>query len=317
MTVGSFAHRLSMLFQSEATDKAPLPDQRPSKLLKEEVNVDEELGSSEPLLTTQPPPNFGSMAEHANLLSTPVKPSLQNLSDLSPFMLLGEPQVEVEVETEADVTVEEAEEARETPVHKRLSMSLITCLEGAVPSQIFADVHHECPLPSVDVEPLWDGTDHSYALPSVTSDPECPLTPVQHSTPTVSDVALVTASPEEPVQITSSVEAKPPVPEKSPMPSTTVTPVQSSPAPSPAPSQEQPQLSTGIRCPTFDTKSPSQLVFKPQWLGKGFGTSGLKARGLQARRGKGGSSPLAVRVAVKNIANENKGQSSKLKQKGA
>ncbi|XP_071372753.1 cell division cycle-associated protein 3 [Centroberyx affinis] len=316
-TVGSFARRLGMLFHGEVEDKAPAPPHGHLNLnVEEEVVVDEELGSGEPLLISQPSQTFGSLAEHANLLSTPLLPRLQSMGDLSPFVHLEEAQVEVE--TEADLTLEEAEEARESPLHKRLSMSLITCHEGAAPSQIFAEVHHDStssPVSSVEVEPLGDGTDHCYALPSINSDPECPMTPVQPSVPTVTDVALVPASSEQPedaVQMPSSVETQELAVQDSPAPTT----LEPATVPSPVLRQERPQPSTGIRCPTFDSKSPSQVVFKPQWLGKGFGATGLRARGVQARGGKGGSSPLAVRVAVKNITNENKGQSAKLKQKG-
>ncbi|XP_041961898.1 cell division cycle-associated protein 3 [Alosa sapidissima] len=72
------------------------------------------------------------------------------------------------------------------------------------------------------------------------------------------------------------------------------------------------QAQEGIRCPTFDTKSPSQVVFKPQWLGVGFGATGVKPRGLQGR-GKGSSSPLASR---KPADSENQGLSVKPKQRG-
>ncbi|KAM4600645.1 cell division cycle-associated protein 3 [Polymixia lowei] len=323
VTVGSFARRLGMLFHSEVADKATAAPHRHSKLsnlnVEEEIVVDAELGSSEPLLTPQPSQTLCPLAENANLLTSPVRPSSQSVGDSSPFVLLEEAQVEVEVGTEADLTVEEAEEASESPLHKRLSMSLITCHEGAAPSQVFAEVHHDSlssPVLDVDVELLGDETDHSYALPSVASDPESPLTPVQPSIPSVTDDALVPASPEQPeeaVQIPSSAKELAVPQEALVLPTPTTTPVLPS-VPSPVASQEQP--CTGIRCPTFDTKSPSQVVFKPQWLGKGFGATGLRARGVQANGGKRGSSPLAVRVAVKNIANENKGQSTKPKQKG-
>lgn len=320
-TVGSLARRLGLLFHSEI-EQAPLPSYRHSHLnVEEEASVDEELGSTEPLLT-QLPQTFGSLAEHANLLTTPVLSPLQNVGDSSPFVLLGDAQLEVEVETEADMTLEEAEEARESPLHKRLSMSLITCHEGAAAAQIFAEVHHDSPsspVPNVAVEPLGDETDHAYALPSVNSEPERPMTPVQVSVPTVTEAAQAPTSPEQPtdaVQMPSSVETQEVgVPKASPV---LLKPakIESPTVPSPVPAQEQKQPHTGIRCPTFDSKSPSQVVFKPQWLGKGFGTTGLRARGVQAHGRKGGSSPLAVRVAVKNITNENKGQSAKLKQKG-
>ncbi|KAM9385745.1 uncharacterized protein KZ484_007286 [Pholidichthys leucotaenia] len=181
--------------------------------------------------------------------------------------------------------IEEAEEVRESPLHKRLSMSLITCHEGATSTQVFAEVHRDnvsSPEAEVEEQQVKSGVDHLYALP-VTTEPSLSTDvdgfPVQTSS----------TRPEE--------TAKQPVSKSSP--------------PSESPSVNRPeqlQVSTGIRCPTFDPKSPSQMVFQPQWLGKGFGASGLKS--------KGGSSPLAVRVAMKNATNENKGLSGKLKQRG-
>ncbi|XP_070691492.1 cell division cycle-associated protein 3 [Pempheris klunzingeri] len=310
-TVGSFAHRLGMLFHNETEGKAPeVPQKCFNDAIEEEVFNGEELASSDPLLTPQPSCTIGSLAEHANLLATPVMPPLQSVGDSSPFVLLEEPQLEVEVETETDISLEEAEEARESPLHKRLSMSLITCHEGATSSHIF-EVHRDSassPVPNVEVEPLRSGVDHSYAVPSVTVEPESLAEPFL---PTDSDESPAQVSPaQEAEQLPSSGEAKELVKELS-------LPPASAPSEAPTgPSSEPPQPCTGIRCPTFDSKSPSQVVFKPQWLGKGFGATGLRARGVQKLSGKGGSSPLAVRVAVKNVSNENKGQSGKLKQKG-
>lgn len=245
-TVGSLARRLGLLFHSD-TQK------------DQETFRGEELPSTEPLLT--PPPTH---------LDTPV---LQNLSDWSPFVILEEPQVEVEVETEAEMILEES------PLHKRLSLSLITCHEGTT---VLAEVHHEGSAePTVEVEPLQDAVEHSYALPSISVEPESPEPSVEGSP----------AAPEEPEPEPASADATEPLKEPQPVPS------------------------TGIRCPTFDPRSPSQVVFKPQWLGKGFGAPGVRARAVHA--GKRGSSPLAVRVAVKNVTNENKGHSGKAKQKGS
>ncbi|XP_068426400.1 cell division cycle-associated protein 3 [Clinocottus analis] len=305
-TVGSFARRLGMFLHNETQGKLNEAPQKCINDAVEEVVSEEaeELASTEPLLPPQPSHNFASLAEHTNL-ATPVQPPLKNVGDSSPFVLFDKPQYEVELETEADISLEEGEEARESPLHKRLSMSLITYHEGETSSQVFAVVHHDSassPVSGADVEPLEDGVDHSYAQPSVTGEPE---TPVEPSLSSESDGSPAQVSPaqsekEEP----SSEEIK--ELEESSLPST---PEQPS-----VPSPEKPQLSTGIRCPTFDPKSPSQVVFKPQWLGKGFGATGLRARGVQGR--KGGSSPLAVRMAVKKVTNENKRRSGKLKQKG-
>ncbi|XP_078108720.1 cell division cycle-associated protein 3 [Sander vitreus] len=293
-TVGSFAHRLSMLLHNETEGKVP---EAPQKLfndaVEEEVFQGEELASTEPLLTHQSSHTFGSLAEHAHLLATPVQPPRQSVGDSSPFVLLEKPQVEVDIETEANISLEEAEEAIESPLHKRLSMSLITCHEGATSSQIIVEVHNDStssPVPSVEVELLGDGVDHSYALPSVTVEPESPVEP---SLPNDLD-----GSPAQSEEAKKSSEETKELVEESSLPSP----------------PEQPQLSTGIRCPTFDSKSPSQVVFKPQWLGKGFGATKPSTRRVQA--GKGGSSPRAVHVAVKKVTIEINGQSGKLKQKG-
>lgn len=249
-TVGSLARRLGLLFHSE-TQK------------DQETFRGEELLSTEPLLTPQ-----------LTHLDTPV---LQNLSDSSPFMILEEPQVEVE--TEAEMILEKS------PLHKRLSLSLITCHEGTTSSTILAEVHHEGSAEStVEVEPLQDAVEHSYALPSLSVEPGSPEPSVEGSP----------APPEEPEP--ASADGTELLKEPQPAGSSTVP-------------------STGIRCPIFDPRSPSQVVFKPQWLGTGFGAPGARARAVHA--GKGGSSPLAVHVAIKNVTNENKGHSGKPKQKGS
>ncbi|CAB1456305.1 unnamed protein product [Pleuronectes platessa] len=283
--VGSFARRLGLLLHNEADGRVSEAPQKRFSKVEEEIFKPEELASTQPLVTPQSSEILSSLAEHADLLATPVPRPLQGACDSSPFVVLNQPQVEVELETEA--TLEEAEEARETPLHKRLSMSLITYHEGATSSQIFADVHQDCasPLPSVEVEPLSDGADHDYALPSSPAGPE----EADKPSPSEETKELVEACSLPP----ASVSSEP-------------TPV--------TPSPEQVQVCSGIRCPTFDPKSPSQVVFKPQWLGKGFGPSGLRVRAVKA--GKRGSSPLAVRLAVKNATKENKGLTGKLKQKG-
>lgn len=312
-TVGSFARRLGMIFHNESEDKVPQKCLS-ADAVEEETHKAEEPVSSDPLLPPQCSLTFSSLDEHANLLATSVPPPPQSLNGSSPFVLLDdEPQVELEIETEADISLEEAEEARETPLHKRLSMSLITYHEGAASSFVFAEVHNDnfsSPVCGEESQSLQDGVDHSYALPALISKPESAVEP---SLPIDSDVSPVTNPPTKP-------EAeKNPSPEQSKVsevsedlpPSSTLSQV--SPA---VPSPEESQHCTRIRCPTIDPRSPSQVVFKPQWLGKGFGGAGQRARGVQNHVGKGGSSPLAVRVAVKNATNENKGQSGKLKQKG-
>ncbi|KAK1894972.1 Cell division cycle-associated protein 3 [Dissostichus eleginoides] len=315
-TVGSFARRLGLLLHNESEGK--------------------------------PSHTYDSLAEHANLLVTP----LQSEGDLSPFVLLQNPK-EVELETETDLSLEEAEEARETPLHKRLSMSLITYHEGETSAQIFADVHCDgasSPRMSVDVETLEDNVDHTYDLPTITVEPETPVepsfaadseaSPAQETEETETkaqetdikaqeteeadikaqdtEEADIKAQETEEADInaqeteeTEETETKAQETEET----ETKAPVEESSSSSPPPAPEPPSVSrSGIRCPSFDAKSPSQVVFKPQWLGKGFGATGMRARRVHS--GKGGSSPLAVRVAMKNANSESKRLSGKLKQKG-
>lgn len=303
-TVGSFARRLGMIFHNETEDKAPKRFHKHTPDATEELSKDdEELPSTDPLLAPQPFQNLDPLADHVNPLHTPVIPPVHSEADLSPFMLLEQPQAEVELQTEADISLEEAEEAKESPLHNRLSMSLITCHEGAASSRVFAEVHRDgetSPEPGVDAEAVAEGVDHSYALPSISIDAEVP-----DRSPLPSDAEVAPAEDER----SAEVEEIPPREdpdhldgEEKPLPPTVCSPEQ--------------QISNHFRCPTFDPRSPSQVVFKPQWLGKGFGASGLRPKSVHGQCGKGGSSPLAVRVAVKNANNENKGQSGKRKQKG-
>ncbi|XP_077453744.1 cell division cycle-associated protein 3 [Stigmatopora argus] len=230
--VGNLARHLGMLFHTEVEGKVPR-EEHGDALRSEQPD------SADPLLTPPRSREFGSVSESADQNGEGAR---------SPFVPLDEPQVEVEIEAD-DVSLEEAEEAQESPVHKKLSMSLITCHEGAPAPRALAELHR-------DVEAPRDGVDHLYALPLVT--PEA--------------VGGSKDSPEA---------AK--------------------------------GLPAGPRRLTLSVKSPSQAVFKPQWLGKGFGSSGLRARAVQGT--KGGASPLAVAVAVKNVNNENKVNSGRKKQK--
>ncbi|XP_041722252.1 cell division cycle-associated protein 3-like [Coregonus clupeaformis] len=267
VTVGSFARRLGMLLHGDSVEiVAPTPFNTFPNLKVEEAAVVEGELGSKPLCSR------------------------------------GEAQIEVE----ADFTLEEAEEAKESSLHKRLSMSLITCHDSIAPSQTLAEVHYESPespLPDNAAAELHkDERDHAYALPSITSDPAQALTPMaEPPIPTVTELTEVTVATEMP-KAEEKVEVPTPVEE----------PPQCEPAAAPNHWGMVP-LGDGIRCPTFNTKSPSQMVFKPQWLGKGFGATGVRARG---RGGKGGSSfsPHSVQVGNKNTANENKGQSVKQKQ---
>lgn len=298
-TVGSFTRRLGMIFHNETEGKAPKFFQRPTSDAVEELSKDdEELTSTDPLLPPQPFQNLDHLADDAEI------PPVQSEADLSPFILVEQPQVEIELQTEADMSLEEAEEAKESPLHNRLSMSLITCHEGTTSSRIFAQVHCDgdsSPDPGVKAEEVVDGVDPSNARASISMDTEVP-----NESLLPSDAEVASAEDEQSVEVeqSASPEDSNHLHEEKPVP-----PIVCSP--------EKPKLSTHIRCPTFDPRSPSQVVFKPQWLGKGFGANGLRVKSVHGQCGKGGSSPLAVHVAVKNATNENKGQSGKQKQKGA
>lgn len=297
-TVGTFARRLGMLFHSEIDGQVA---ETPEQEQEGEAQVDP--SADEPLLSPQPSQTFSSLAEHTSLLDTPVLPSVHSSGDVSPFLLLAEPQLEVELETEADLSLEEAEEAKESPLNNRLSLSLITCHEGAMSSQVFADVHCDGSsflAPSAEEELQAEGVDHSYArpVPAVEAEPLVPQ-PTDECVPPAKASAVLTEGVKELAKEASSPSAA--------ASSETATVL----------AAQQPQPSTKIPCLKIDPKSPSQVVFKPQWLGNGFGTNKPRVKSVQqGQYGKGGSSPLAVRVAVKNLSNENKGQSGKRKQKG-
>lgn len=291
--VDSLARRLGILFHSEAGGEFTKPPQKGvCDAVEEETLGGEEQTATEPLLTPRPPRTCSSLAEHANLLATPVLERPHVSGDSSPYVILEQPQVEVELETAADVSLEEAEEAKESPLHKRLSLSLITCHDGAPSSQIFAEVHRDItssPVSAAGVEPIKSDVDHCYALPLITVQPESDLQPPVVE-PSSCPAEVLSAEPQHTKETSSSEESQKPVKENPP---------------------------TTIRCPTVDPRSPSQVVFKPQWLGKDFGASALRVRGVQGNSGKRTSSPLAVCVTNRNASNENKSQSGKLKQKGA
>lgn len=294
-TVGTIARRLGMLFHSEINGEVAETSEHGG-----EAVAQADPSADEPLLSPQPSQTFSSLAEHAALLDTPVVPSVHSTGDMSPFLLLAEPQLEVELETEADLSLEEAEEAKESPLSNRLSLSLITCHEGAMSSQVFADVHCDGSsflAPRAEEELQAEGVDHSYARPL---EPEASV-----AVPQSADECVLTGQ--------VSAVLKDGVKDLTGEASSTSVAATSEPVTDLA--SEQPQLSTKIPCLKIDPKSPSQIIFKPQWLGNGFGTNKPRMKTVQQGQfGKGGSSPLAVRVAVKNMSNENKGQSGKRKQ---
>ena len=358
-TVSSFARRLGMLFLNESSvdEAAPLPQVTFTK--HSDLPV-EELGFTEPLLT----PYTTQDSDNGECITIPsiLTPS-QGYGSMvsSPFVLIGE------VEVQADLSLEEAEDAllaaSSPPLKRELSLSLLTCHDGVHPSQVCENEDGPLAPPPTEVTPSEQGhEDHVYALPIVSVEPVPPvsLLPVVDSAPepevfeapveepevavteqpevavteeavteepevAVTEVAVteqpevaiteqpevaVTEEPEVAVTEVAVTEEPEPLPQRPSTPKTSCAPTL--PTATLQPEAPTTPAHTGIRCPSFDTKSPSQVVFKPQWLGLGFGATGVKPRGLQGR-GKGGSSPLASR---KPAESENKGLSVKPKQRG-
>lgn len=304
-TVGTFARRLGMLFHSDPENKV---QQKSFNAELEDDSKVEEMASTEPLLTPQPSDIPSSLDTHATMLDTPLPPPPQN--DASPFVFLEDPQLEVELETEPDISYEEAEEARETPLHKRLSLSLIACHEGAASTQVYEDVNN-CSSQTMESgdanSEVLTKEDHSYTIPPITIQ-----TPVEPSIPDNVDNAPISKTSTQSDEVATSLSDKTKEVEAVKMPTVPLSSTLSNKAQKDAPSP-RPQH---IRCPTFDPKSPSQVVFKPQWLGKGFGGAGQRVK-AHSNAVKGGSSPLALQVAVKKVTNENKGLTGKAKSKGS
>ncbi|KAJ0066329.1 hypothetical protein NL108_011160, partial [Boleophthalmus pectinirostris] len=303
-TVGSFARRLGIFFNNDLENKTHQNNSKTATAEEEEEenSKPEEIATTEPLLTPQPSDILDSLDTHATMLDTPQLPPPQITT--SPFVHLADPQFEVELETEPDISLEEAEEARETPIHKRLSLSLIACHEGSTSSQFYEDGSNDsfANIECGDTKPLIK-EDHSYAAPCITV-----KSPVVQSIPNdenANDAAMISKISSQPEEVAPSLPEKTKEVEMVQEPTAPQESKSQTTAPSPRPNH--------IRCPTIDSKSPSQIVFKPQWLGKGFGGAGQRVR---AQGGKGGSSPLALHVAVKKVANENKGQTGKAKSKG-
>ncbi|XP_031432203.1 cell division cycle-associated protein 3 isoform X2 [Clupea harengus] len=308
-TVSSFARRLGMLFLNESSvdEAAPLPQVTFTK--HSDLPV-EELGFTEPLLT----PYTTQDSDNGECITIPsiLTPS-QGYGSMvsSPFVLIGE------VEVQADLSLEEAEDAllaaSSPPLKRELSLSLLTCHDGVHPSQVCENEDGPLAPPPTEVTPSEQGhEDHLYALPIVSVEPVPPvsLLPVVDSAPEPEVFEAPVEEPEVAVTEVAVTEEPEPLPQRPSTPKTSCAPTL--PTATLQPEAPTTPAHTGIRCPSFDTKSPSQVVFKPQWLGLGFGATGVKPRGLQGR-GKGGSSPLASR---KPAESENKGLSVKPKQRG-
>lgn len=297
VTVSSLARKLSTFFLSDIetadSDSALYPHvsftKHPSLST---VEQQDELSSTEPLF----PPH----SDHKAPPSSPVacSPSVGYGSFCnSPFVLVGEAQVEVDADEED--TLEEAEEALllgEPPLHRELSLSLLACRDGVYSPEFYSSAEERpgTPLPPSDEK---ERSDHPYALPQVSSEPiqlsPEVVQPIEHE-----KSAEAPVSEDVPIQAEQPKLADPEPARTSSKPSTTL----------------NLQRESGILIPRFDPRSPSQVVFKPQWLGVGFGATGVRARGVQSR-GKGTSSPLSSRKPPMD-ENENKVVLGKQKQRG-
>ncbi|KAL6489513.1 hypothetical protein MHYP_G00032540 [Metynnis hypsauchen] len=315
VTVSSLARKLSTFFLSDigATDSStPLPHvsftKRPSL---PSVEQQDELSSKEPLLPSsdpQAPPSANKVAPSSPVACSP-SVGYGSFSS-SPFALVGE----VEVDADAEVTLEEAEEALllgESPLQRELSLSLLACRDGVYPPEFYTSAEER---PSTLLPPSEDKQhrDHSYALALVSSEPVQPSSPAQGAVVPTDSVAQPPEQEEVREEAPAVPEQEPVQPEKPEL--ATPEPVSTSSKPSLTLNAHSEVPPSGVMIPRFDTRSPSQAVFKPQWLGVGFGATGVRARGVQGR-GKGTSSPLSSRKPAVD-ENENKVVLTKQKQRG-
>uniref|UniRef100_A0A8C2J603 Cell division cycle-associated protein 3-like n=1 Tax=Cyprinus carpio TaxID=7962 RepID=A0A8C2J603_CYPCA len=304
VSVTSLARRLSTFFlndvKSGGDSVCPLP---PVSFTKHpslpNVNQQNEAGPRDPLLPLVKGQNSSTLNGHTDAVSTPAlcSPS-EGYGSMcrSPFVLIGDTQAVVDAET----TLEEAEEALmlgATSLRKELSLSLLACREGVYSSSL-----EERPLTPLPPAERQENEDHSYALFSVPQQ----STESETSTPVVE--AVVTSEADEVPSQTSEEQVDAALPESSheqpeeskpPTPQPDVAPSKSS----PVTGTQVEMVQSGIRCLKFDTRSPSQAIFKPQWLGVGFGTTGVRARGVQARGKTSMSSPLSTKNTATNENN--------------
>ncbi|KAI5105938.1 cell division cycle-associated protein 3 isoform X1, partial [Silurus meridionalis] len=302
VTVSSLAQRLSTFFHNDVmggdSDSTPLP---PVSFTTQHslpsVEQQNELSSKEPLL---PPHSHDSLSGSTDCSSTPANFSSSigyGSFSSSPFVVVGEVQVEVGVD--ADTTIEEAEEAillGESPLKRELSLSMLGCREGVYSPEFFPSAENR---PSTPLPPLEDRQDVDLAF-------ALPCEPVEFN-PVPVEEAAPPKTAETPQTTEEEVQEINILPERGLKPSEKSTPA----IPEPEKTQVLPPART---FPKFDTCSPSQAVFKPQWLGVGFGATGVRARGVQSR-GRGPSSPLSTRRPATD-ENENKVILNKQKQRG-
>ncbi|XP_052000661.1 uncharacterized protein LOC127656387 [Xyrauchen texanus] len=313
VSVTSLARRLSTFFLNDVRngDSAAAPH-RPVSFKKHPSlpSVEKQLDtcSREHLLPLVKDHNSGILNGHTDALSTPevLSPSEGNGSICSsPFVLIVDSRVELEVD--AEPPLEEAEEALllgDSPLKKELSLSLLACHEGIYSSSL--EELPFTPLPPAERQP---NEEHSDAHVSVVPQAADSSTPVVEAalTSEVDDVSSLTSDEQVTVAVPEQIH-EPLEVTKHPTPQPAVVSSKSS----PVPNTQVETVHTGIRCPKFDTRSPSQAVFKPQWLGVGFGTTSVRARGVQGHGKITLSSPLSIK---KTATNENNNMVARTKQR--
>ncbi|XP_052003464.1 cell division cycle-associated protein 3 isoform X2 [Xyrauchen texanus] len=293
VSVTSLARRLSTFFLNDIkngdSSAAPLPPVSFTKHLSlPSVEKQQEREHLLPLVKEQ---DSGILDGHTNALSTTevLTPSKGYGSICSSqFVLIDDTQLEAD----AEPSLEEAEEALllgGSPLKKELSLSVLVCREG-----IYSSLEERplTPLPPAEWQP---NEDHSYAFVSIVPQSMDSSTPAVEAAMTseVDDVSSQTSDKQVTVAIPKQIHeqlevTKPPTPQAA---------VDSSKSSRVTDTQVE-SVQPIIRCPKFDNCSPSQAVFKPQWLGVGFGTSGVRARGVQGRGKTTVSSPLSKKTAT-------------------
>lgn len=198
MSITSLARRLSTFFlndvKSGSDSVTPLP---PVSFTKHPSlpngNRQNEAGPRDPLLPVVKAQNSSTLNGDTDAVSTPALSSSEGYGSIcsSPFVLIGDTQVEVD----AEASLEEAEEALllgASPLRKVLSLSLLACREGVYSSSL--EERPRTPLPPAERQV---SEDHSNALFSV------PPQSTEHETSTPAVDAVVTSEADEVLSQTS------------------------------------------------------------------------------------------------------------------
>lgn len=185
MSVTSLARRLSTFFLNDVKSGGDSVSSLPPVSFTKHPSLpsvarQNDAGPREPLLPVVKAQNSASVREHTDAMFTPVPSSpSEGYGSIcsSPFVLVGDAQMEVEVDTEA--SLEEGEEALllgASTLRKELSLSLLACREGVYSSSL-----EERPLTPLPPAERQANEDHSYALfsaaqPSTESETSTPVT---------------------------------------------------------------------------------------------------------------------------------------------